>query len=73
MYLFKPIDIKIIFPKIFNMKWNDGKELKMGEKSLNEIFLESETMNVLIENMNQINHGKYCDNFCQNILEIKNI
>ena len=69
---FKPSDIKIVFPKLFNMEWNDGKELGKDEKSLNQRFLESKTMDKLIKSMKRTVDDKYFDNFYKNILEIKN-
>ena len=70
--IFKPIYIKTIFPKLFNMEWNDGKELgdEGKEKSLNKRFLESNTIDELIGRMDKIINNKYCDNFYHNILEL---
>lgn len=70
MSTFKPSDIKTVLPQFFNMKWNDGKELQNEGKSLNESFLESETMDILIERMEDIVKNKYFDNFYNNILEM---
>ena len=54
------------------MKWNDGMELcgANGEQSLNERFLESDIIDDLIKQMDEIIVDKYCNNFYENILEL---
>ena len=81
MSVFNPSDVKTIFPKLFNMKWNSDMKLKKdnGDKSINEKFLEgiqsdleekdgNETIDELIENMDDVVKDEYFDNFYNNLI-----
>lgn len=70
--VFKPSDINIILPLLFNMKWNAGMQLKEGDKSVNEEFLDgiagfgqNANIDVLIENMADIVRDVSFEDFCK--------
>ena len=79
MTAFEPSDIKTIFPKIFDMKWNADCKQEEDEKSTNEKFLEGilsecqkewedKTINDLIKEMKGIVIDEYFNNFYHNLL-----
>ena len=79
MTAFEPSDIKTIFPKIFDMKWNGDSKQEDNEKSKNEKFLEGilsksqtedkvKTIDDLIKEMKAIVIDKYFNNFYHNLL-----
>merc|ERR1712087_808732 len=47
MTRFMPQDVKVLFPKLFNMKWNVRKPLGNNAKSANESFVESKELDAL--------------------------
>lgn len=61
-----PEDIETIFPKLFNMKWNNGAKIGKSEMSKNEAFMsDKEQLNKLIGRMNKQLKCKYFKGFRQ--------
>merc|ERR1711971_661424 len=57
-------DVKTIFPRLFNMKWNAGKPLAKGGKSENERFMENtEELDALIAKMQERLRDKNFEHF----------
>merc|ERR1712176_545433 len=63
---FLPEHIPILFPELFNMKWNNGKNIGKNEKSENETFMEEVgELQKLVNKMNKTLTDKYFRAFIQ--------
>jgi len=67
---FMPEDIKILFPKLFNMKWNNGQKVGKGQLSKNEEFMANKEgeLDELIGKMKKQLTCKYYKGFVQSYM-----